>query len=407
MANHKKLFSAKDISNLMPETIQVRAGENRSKFDETSEALYLTSGFVYKDCKSAEDAFNGNNARYVYGRYANPTNTMFEQKMAAVEGAKFCAGLASGMAAVTAALVSHLSPNDRIVCAKALFGNCFWIVNDLLPRLNVEVVWVDGFDLTQWKQALSVPTDAVFFETPSNPTMKLVDIKAVCALAKKAGAMTFVDNVFATPIGQKPLEMGADVVIYSTTKHIDGQGRCLGGVVLCNNEQWFEEVLYTYIKNTGPSLSPFNSWVMLKGLETLSLRMQRQSSNALELARFLEGLKGVKKIIYPGLESHPQFNLAKQQMECFGTLIGIYVDGDKDDTYKVLDNLNIVDISNNLGDTKSLIISPLKTTHSKLSPIDLISADITENFVRLSVGLEHIDDLKNDFSSAFAKAFEK
>ena len=384
-------------------TRQVRAGQQRSPFDETSEALYVTSGFVYDKCQHAEDAFAGNLNRYMYGRYSNPTNTMFEDRMKAIEEAAYCAGVASGMAAVSASLVSTLSPGDRLVASNALFGNCFWVIDVLLRRLGVEVVLVDGTDITAWEQALSVPTQAVFFETPSNPTMQLIDIRAVCQLAQPAGARVFVDNVFATPIGQKCLDLGADVVIYSTTKHIDGQGRTLAGAVLTNDEKWFNEVLFPYIRNTGPSLSPFNAWNMLKGLETLSLRVEKQCDNAVQLAQFLESLDGIDSVLYPGLKSHPQHSLATAQMLNYGSLMGIYITGDKHRTYQVLDSLHIIDISNNLGDAKSLIAHPASTTHSKMTEPQRQAVGITGNFVRLSVGLEDVRDLQDDFVQALGK----
>ena len=390
----------KDLSKAKPATLQVRAGGDRSHNDETSEALYLTSGFVYDKCQDAEDAFAGNLDRYMYGRYANPTNTMFEKRMCAIEGAKHCVGTASGMSAFASSLQCYLSPGDRLVSSRALFGNCFWVVNTLLRRLGVEIEWVDGPDLSDWERALSKPAKAVVFETPSNPTLQLIDVVEVCKMAKKAGAMVFADNVFATPIGQKPLEQGADVVIYSTTKHIDGQGRCLAGAVLTNNTEWFEETLFPYTRNTGPSLSPFNAWNMIKGLETLSLRVNKQCENAMELAKFLETLDGVESVIYPGLTSHPQHDLAKKQMNNFGTLLGIYFKGDKKRTYEILDKLNIIDLSNNLGDAKSLIIHTGATTHSKLTEDERQSVGITENFVRMSVGLEDVEDLKDDFVQA-------
>ena len=393
----------KDLSNARSATLQVRSGQMRSEFDETSEALYLTSGFVYESCEEADLAFSGEKERYLYGRYANPTNTMFEQRLAAIEGADFCVGVSSGMAAVSSTLQSSLSPGDRLVASKALFGNCFWIVNTLLPRLGVEVVLVNGMDNDAWAEALSVPTDIVFFETPSNPTMQLIDMEFVCSASKRVGAMVIVDNVFATPIGQKPFEFGADIVVYSTTKHIDGQGRCLAGAVLSNNKTWIEDILFPYIRNTGPSLSPFNAWTMLKGMETLSLRLDKQSQNAMQLAQYLESLDGVEAVMYPGLESHPQHDLAKKQMKNFGTLLGIYFKGDKTHTYNILNNLNIIDISNNLGDVKSLITFPGSTTHSKLSEEERLEVGITENFVRLSVGLEDIEDLKEDLLQAMSK----
>ena len=390
----------KDLSKARQATLEVRGGQSRSHFDETSEALYLTSGFVYENCEEAELAFKGEKDRYMYGRYSNPTNTMFEKRLAGIEGADYCVGVSSGMAAVSSTLVSSLSPGDRLVTSKALFGNCFWVVDSLLPRLGVEVVFVDGMDNGAWENALSVPTDMVFFETPSNPTMQLIDVETVCKLAKKVGALVVADNVFATPVGQKPLTQGVDIVVYSTTKHIDGQGRCLAGAILTNNQKWFDDVLFPYIRNTGPSLSPFNAWTMLKGMETLSLRVEKQSQNALELAKYLETLDGIESVMYPGLESHPQYALAKKQMLNFGTLLGIYFTGDKNRTYQILNKLNIVDISNNLGDVKSLITFPATTTHSKMTEEARVSVGITQNFVRLSVGLEDIEDLKEDFEQA-------
>ncbi len=393
----------KDLSTARPATLQVRAGQQRSQFDETSEAMYLTSGFVYDTCQDAEDAFAGNLNRYMYGRYSNPTNTMFEDRMKAIEGADFCAGVASGMAAVSASLVSSLSPGDRLVSSNALFGNCFWVVDVLLRRLGVEVVLIDGTDLNVWEQALSVPTQAVFFETPSNPTMQLIDIRTVCDMAKISGARVFADNVFATPVGQKCLDLGADVVIYSTTKHIDGQGRTLAGAVLTNDSDWFNEVFFPYVRNTGPSLSPFNAWNMIKGLETLTLRVEKQCDTALKLAAFLENLDGIDGVLYPGLKSHPHHDLAHRQMLNYGSLMGIYITGDKAHTYKVLDGLNIIDISNNLGDAKTLIAHPASTTHSKLTEDQRQVVGITGNFVRLSVGLEDVQDLQDDFIQVLKK----
>ncbi len=312
----------KDLSKARSATLQVRAGQMRSHFDETSEALYLTSGYVYDKCEDAESAFKGETTRYMYGRYANPTTTMFENRLKAIEGADYCVGVSSGMAAVSATLQATLSPGDRVVSSQALFGNCFWIINTLLPRLGVEVVLVNGVNNEAWKKALSVPTKMVFFETPSNPTMQLIDISFVCEKAHEVGALVIADNIFATPIGQKPLELGADIVVYSTTKHIDGQGRCLAGAVLTNekNKQWFDDILFPYIRNTGPSLSPFNAWTMIKGMETLSLRVDKQVQNAMEQALFLTKLEGIETVVYPGLESHPQHDLAKKQMMNFGTL---------------------------------------------------------------------------------------
>lgn len=394
-------MTEKSLGEVGCSTVAIHAGQMRSLFAETCEAVYLTSGFVYKTCREAQEAFDGTKKRYMYGRYGNPTNTMFEKRLAAIEGSKYCMGVCSGMAAVTSALLCMLSPGDRVVSSTALFGNCFWVINTLLPQLGVEVITVDGTDLGQWKRALSKPTKVVFFETPSNPTLQLIDVESVCRIAKKVGARVIVDNVFATPIGQKNLPQGAHSVVYSTTKHMDGQGRCLGGAILTNDKVWFEETLFPYVRNTGPCLSPFNAWTMLKGLETLSLRVKSQTDNALRLAKFLETVPQVQRVLYPGLKGHPQHALAVKQMRNFGTIIGLYINGGKTDTYRALDRLKIIALSNNLGDVKSLIISPATTTHSKISETERIDVGITDNFVRLSVGLEDVEDLQNDFLQAF------
>lgn len=387
-----------DDKNL--ETMLVRGGQVRSHFCETSEPIYLTSGFVYESAEEAEQAFNGECDRYLYSRYANPTVSFFEKKLAMIEGAKHCIGVSSGMAAVTAALLSTVKTGDRVVSSQALFGNCFYVVDTLLRQYGVDVEIIDGCDNNEWERALATPTDVVFFESPSNPTLKLVDIEFVCNLAKKTNTKVMVDNVFSTPIGQKCFELGADVVIYSATKHIDGHGRTLAGAVLSNDSEWFEDVLFTYIKNTGPSLSPFNAWNMVKGLETLSLRLERQCENALKISNSIQNNENVEKVVYLGLQSHPSHELAKKQMKNFGTMVGIYVKGGKENAFKFLNSLQIIDISNNLGDNRSLATSPAFTTHAKLSEQEKLAAGITDNFIRLSVGIENVDDLIEDINNA-------
>jgi O-succinylhomoserine sulfhydrylase len=385
---------------LRPATRQVRAGLTRTGFSETSEALFMTSGYVYGSAEEAEASFDGSLDRMVYSRFKNPTVATFEERLAAIEGAEACRATASGMAAVHAALVSQLRAGDRVVAPRALFGSCTWIIADLLPRFGVTATFVDGTDLDQWKRALSTPAALVFLETPSNPTLEVIDLPAVAELAHKAGAKVVVDNVFATPILQSPLELGADVVVYSATKHIDGQGRCLGGAIL-GNRDYVADILSPYLRHTGPALSPFNAWLLLKGLETLSLRVERHAANALKVARFLETRPEVARVLYPGLESHPQHDLAKRQMKNgFGGVVAVDLAGGKKAAYALLNGLEIIDISNNLGDAKSLACHPWTTTHQRLSPEDKLAQGIGEGLLRLSVGLEDADDLIDDLRAA-------
>jgi len=383
----------------------VRGGLARSQFCETSEALYLTSGYVYDSAEEAEQAFTGDKERYVYSRYANPTVAMFEERLALAEGAAFCQGMSSGMAAVYAALASQLKTGDRVVASRALFGSCHYIVNDLLPNYGIHSELVDGTDLDQWRRALSQKTDAVFLETPSNPTLEIIDLEAVCGLAHHAGARVVIDNVFATPLLQRPMDYGADIVVYSATKHIDGQGRSLGGAVLTNDEAFFTDELIPFIRHTGPCLSPFNAWLMLKGLETLSIRMERQCETAMKVAQFLEGQNGIGRVIYPGLGSHPQHDLAMRQMSGQGgTVLSFDLPGGKEDVFPVLNALELIDISNNLGDAKSLITHPATTTHQRLGPEERARMGISEGLVRLSVGLEDLGDLCADLDQALTAA---
>jgi O-succinylhomoserine sulfhydrylase len=380
-------------------TRSVHGGNQSSQFGETSEALFLTSGFRYQRAEDAADRFADRQLGYTYSRVANPTVRMFEERLALLEGAEDAAATATGMAAVHASLMALLKAGHRVVAGRVAFGSCHWILSELLPRFGVEVVLVDGSDLDAWADALTVPTALVFFETPGNPTLELVDIQAVCALGHRAGARVIVDNVFATPILQHPLALGADVVVYSATKHIDGQGRCLGGAILCER-QLRANALQTYLKHTGPALSPFNAWVLLKGLETLELRVRAHSESALEVARFLEAHPAVERVLYPGLESHPQHELARRQMESGGGLLAFRVGGGQLRAFEVLNRLRLIAISNNLGDAKSLITHPTTTTHQRFSEAQRAQLGITPDLLRLSVGLEDPADLIDDLDRA-------
>ena len=386
-----------------PDTVAVRGGLARSSFDETSEALFLTSGFVYESAEQAEAAFKDEVEHFIYSRYGNPTVSMFEQRMAQLEGAQACFATASGMSAVFVALAALLGNGDRVVSSRGLFGSCFVILDEILPRWGVETVFVDGPDLDQWREALSVPTQAVFFETPSNPMQELVDIAAVCDLAHAAGAKVVVDNVFGTPVFSKPLHHGADVVVYSATKHIDGQGRTLGGAVLGTSE-FVDGPVKNLMRHTGPAMSPFNAWVLVKGLETLSLRVERQARTSLALARALEEHPRVRRVLYPWLESHPQHDLARRQMLGGGTVITFDLDGAKDEAFALMNAFEVIDISNNLGDAKSMTTHPATTTHRRLTPESRAAVGITDGTVRISVGLEDerdlLDDLRRGLESA-------
>jgi O-succinylhomoserine sulfhydrylase len=385
------------------ETRLVRGGLTRSNHGETSEAIFLTSGFVYDDAASAEARFAGEQPGFMYSRYANPTIEMFERRMALLEGAEVCHGTASGMAAVFAALMCQLKAGDEVVSSRALFGSCFYILGTLLPRYGITVSFVDGDDLAQWRRAITPKTRAVFFETPSNPTIALVDIPEVAALAHKVGAKVLVDNVFATPLLQKPLQLGADVVIYSATKHIDGQGRCLGGAVLAD-AAFCKDLLMPFLRHTGPALSPFNAWVLVKGLETLALRVEHQCGAAKRMAELLAGHRTVARTLYPHLPSHPQYDIARRQMTAGGTVVSFELKGGKAAAFAFMNALEIVDISNNLGDAKSLVTHPTTTTHRSMSDEERLKAGVTPGLVRLSLGLETLSDLERDVERGLAAA---
>lgn len=386
-------------------TIGVRGGLLRSGFDETAEAMYLTSGYVYESAALAEQSFTGDVDHFVYSRYGNPTVTMFEERLRLLEGAPAAFATASGMAAVFTSLGALLGAGDRLVASRSLFGSCFVVCSEILPRWGVETVFVDGDDLAQWEQALSVPTTAVFFETPSNPMQSLVDIAAVCELAHAAGAKVVLDNVFATPLLQQGIPLGVDVVVYSATKHIDGQGRVLGGAIL-GDKDYIDGPVQKLMRHTGPAMSAFNAWVLLKGLETLAVRVEYSNSSAFRIAEFLEGHPAVSWVRYPYLSSHPQYDLAKRQMAGGGTVITFALDcpdsAAKQRAFEVLDKLALIDISNNLGDAKSLVTHPATTTHRAMGPEGRAAIGLGDGVVRISVGLEGTDDLIADIDRALS-----
>jgi O-succinylhomoserine sulfhydrylase len=387
---------------LHEDTLAVRAGIARSGFGETGEALYLTSGFTYDSVEQANSAFADEIDHYVYGRFANPTVSMFENRLAAIEGAQMCVGTGSGMSAMFASLASLVSAGDRVVAAASMFSSCWVVLAEILPKWGVNVEFVTGNDPDVWAKALAVETKAVFLETPSNPMLELVDIAMISELAHKVGALVIVDNVMASPILQKPLALGADVVMYSATKHLDGQGRVLGGAIL-GSEDYIKNVLNPFVRHTGPSLSPFNAWVLVKSLETLSMRVHRMNDNAQAVAEFLQTLPQVSSVNYPGLPSHPQHALARKQMSGGGTTLSFEVVGGQEALYKVMNSLRVIDISNNLGDSKSLITHPYSSTHRRLDEATKAAMGITPALARLSVGLEHSSDLIHDLQAAFTK----
>ncbi|MET3578298.1 O-succinylhomoserine sulfhydrylase [Mesorhizobium robiniae] len=389
--------------NWKPQTALVHSGTLRSGFGETSEAMYLTQGYVYDTAQAAEARFKGEEPGFIYSRYANPTVDMFEKRMCALEGAEDARATASGMAAVTAALLCSARAGDHIVAARALFGSCRWVVETLAPKYGIEATLVDGTEIANWEQAVRPNTKLFFLESPTNPTLEVVDIAAVASLANSIGARLIVDNVFATPLQQKPLQLGAHIVVYSATKHIDGQGRCLGGIIL-SDKKWIDENLHDYFRHTGPSLSPFNAWTLLKGLETLPLRVRQQTESAGKIADFLAERSEIARVIYPGRADHPQAAVVKKQMSGGSTLICLDVKGGKQAAFALQNALDIVLISNNLGDAKSLITHPATTTHKNLSDEARAELGIGPGTLRLSVGLEDTDDLLADVEQALKSA---
>jgi O-succinylhomoserine sulfhydrylase len=388
-----------DAGSLRPATRLVHGGVHRSGHGETAEALYLTSGYVYDSAEQAEGTFAGTVEHYQYSRFANPTISMLEERLALIEGAEACRTTATGMAAVHAALLSHLKTGDRVVASRALFGSCHWIVSTLLPRYGIIAEFVDGGDLGQWRRALSRPAQLVLLETPSNPMLDIVDLRVVADLAHKAGAIVVVDNVFATPLLQQPLKFGADVVVYSCTKHIDGQGRVLGGAVL-GTKKWINDTLQPFIRNTGPTLSAFNAWLLLKGLETLPLRVDASCRSAAAIADFLAARPQVARVWYPLRTDHPQSALARAQMSGGGTVVTFEVHGGKEAAFAIMNRFRLIAISNNLGDSKSLATHPATTTHMRIGAEERAKLGITDGVIRLSVGLEDPEDLKDDLAQA-------
>ena len=385
-----------------PATQLVHGGTTRSQHGETAEAIFLTQGFVYDTSAAAEARFKGETDGFIYARYGSPTNDMFEKRMCMLEGAEDARATASGMAAVSAAILCQLKAGDHIVAARALFGSCRWVVETLAPKYGIECTLIDGRDLSNWEKAIRKTTKVFFLESPTNPTLEVVDIAGVAKLANQIGAKVVVDNVFATPLFQKPLELGAHVVVYSATKHIDGQGRCLGGVVL-SDKQWIDENLHDYFRHTGPAMSPFNAWTLLKGIETLPLRVKQQTENASRIADFLADSSKVAQVIYPGRKDHPQADIIAKQMSGGSTLVCFELKGGKEAAFALQDALEVVKISNNLGDAKSLITHPATTTHKNLTDEARAELGISAGTVRLSAGIEDSEDLVEDFARALSK----
>ncbi|HEV7319163.1 MAG TPA: O-succinylhomoserine sulfhydrylase [Ensifer sp.] len=385
--------------NWRPATQLVHGGTTRSQHGETSEAIFLTQGFVYDTSEAAEARFKGETEGFIYARYGSPTNDMFEKRMCMLEGAEDARATASGMAAVTAAILCQLKAGDHIVAARALFGSCRWVVETLAPKYGIECTLVDGRDLKNWEKAIQKNTKVFFLESPTNPTLEVIDIAGVAKLANQIGAKVVVDNVFATPLFQKPLELGAHIVVYSATKHIDGQGRCLGGVVLSDKE-WINENLHDYFRHTGPAMSPFNAWTLLKGIETLPLRVKQQTETARRVADFLAEQPQVARVIYPGRKDHPQADIIAKQMTGGSTLVAFELKGGKDAAFALQNALEIVRISNNLGDSKSLITHPATTTHKNLTDEAREELGISAGTVRFSAGIEDSDDVVEDFARA-------
>jgi O-succinylhomoserine sulfhydrylase len=388
---------------LHPETRLIHAGTLRSQFGETSEAVFLTQGFVYDTAEQCEARFVGKEPGYLYSRFSNPTVNMFERRMAAFEGAESARATATGMAAVHNSVVGQVRAGDHVVAAKALFGSCRWVVEDFLPRFGVASTLVNGLDLDEWRRAVRPNTKVFFLESPTNPTLEVLDIAAIAAIAHDAGAKLVVDNVFATPIFQSPLALGADCVVYSATKHIDGQGRCLGGIIL-GSEKFIQDHIHNLLRQSGPAMSPFNAWVLLKGLETLPLRVERQTTNAAKVADVLASHPKITRLIYPGRADHPQAATIKKQMRGGSNLVAFEVKGGKPGAFRVLNALKLVRITNNLGDAKSLITHPATTTHQRLTLEARAELGITDGLVRLSVGLEHRDDIAKDLTTALERA---
>jgi O-succinylhomoserine sulfhydrylase len=395
--------AASGTRHYRPETRLVHGGTLRSQFGETSEALFLTQGYVYDTAEQCAARFANTDPGFIYSRFANPTVSMFEQRMLELEGAEAARATATGMAAVTTAVLAPLRAGDHVVAAKAMFGSCRFVIEDLLPRYGITSTLVDGLNLEQWQRAMRPNTKSLFLESPTNPTLEVLDIAEIAKIAHAGGARLIVDNVFATPLWQSPLTLGADVVVYSATKHIDGQGRCLGGVILSSND-FIQEHIHNFLRQTGPSMSPFNAWVLLKGLETLGVRVRQQTENAAAIAEALAKHPKISKLIYPGRADHPQAATVKKQMRAGSSLVAFEVKGERAAAFRTLNALQITRISNNLGDAKSLVTHPTTTTHQRLTAEARAELGITEGMIRFSAGLEHAEDLIEDLYGALAKA---
>ena len=377
----------------------IHSGVSRSQNNETSEPIYLTSGYIYQSAEEAESKFLGEKEGYIYSRYGNPTVSAFETKLSGIEGCEKSIATSSGMSAVTSTLLSILNSGEHIISSRALFGSCRYVIEEILPKFGIETTFVDGIDLDQWENAIKPNTVCGFLESPSNPMLEICDIKNISEILHQNKAKLIVDNAFCSPIIQKPIQLGADIVVYSATKHIDGQGRCLGGAIM-GTEEFIEDTLRPFVRHTGPALSPFNAWVLNKGLETLELRIQQHCRNAIEIAKVLSENNKINKIIFPGLPSHPQYGLIKNQMSNSGSILTFEIKGNKRDTFNFLNNLELIEISNNLGDCKSLITHPFTTTHQRLNLIEKEKLGIADNIVRLSVGLENINDIIYDLQKS-------
>ena len=401
MAEKKKGGAKKAPRKLRPATALVHGGILRSQFGENAEAMFLTQGYVYDTAEQAVARFKGLEPGFIYSRYSNPTVAMFEERMRLLEGAGAARGVASGMAAVTSVFLAWLNQGDHVVAAKAMFGSCRYVIETLLPRYGIGFTLVDGKDLKAWKKATTKKTKAYFLETPTNPTLEVYDIAAISEIAHKAGAKVIVDNVFATPLLQRPLELGADIVVYSATKHIDGGGRVLGGVILAD-EEYINTYVHNFLRHTGPALSPFNAWVLLKGLESMEVRVARQSENAAKLADLLAESAKVSRVLYPGRPDHPQYEIARRQMTGGSTLVAFEVKGGQKAAFQLENALRIIRMSNNLGDAKSLITHPSTTTHQSMTEEARLELGITQGMLRLSVGLEDAADLADDLTEALA-----
>ena len=396
MSNKKR--NPSDLKNLHVDTLGVRAGVRRTEFNEHSEAMFLTSSFCFDTAEDAAEGFANAEKGFIYSRFTNPTVAMFQDRLAALEGGEACIATSSGMSAIMTVAMAHLQAGDHVICSRSVFGATIQLFSVILGKFGIETTYVDMSDLGAWKAAVKPNTKLFFLETPSNPLTEVADVAAIAKIAKAAGALYAVDNCFCTPALQKPLELGADVVIHSATKYLDGQGRVLGGAIVGSNEFVMGKV-FPYVRTAGPTLSAFNAWVILKGLETLSLRLEKQSESALHLAQWLEAQPAVERVYHPGLKSHPQYEIAQRQQKMGGAILSFTLKGGKQAAWKLINGTRLLSITANLGDTRTTITHPATTTHVRVSEEARLAAGITDGLVRIAVGLEHIEDIKNDLLS--------